>query len=82
MPDKVTTPPGSQMIPQTATPKAGGSARVDQSVTAQEGQTPSGHVLTPRPDPTPDQWYVDRRDALMEGDEAQDVVGWDADEPR
>ena len=48
MPNKVMQPPGSQMIPQTATPKQ--------------------LTLTPRPDPTPDSWQIDRRDALMEGD--------------
>jgi hypothetical protein len=29
---------------------------------------PSQHVLTPRPDPTPDSWYITRRDAIIEGD--------------
>jgi hypothetical protein len=68
MPDKVVTPPASAMIPQTATPKAGGSAKVDQPAKNLEGATPSQHVLTPKPDPTPDSWYVTRRDALMDGD--------------
>jgi hypothetical protein len=26
------------------------------------------HTLTPRPDPTPDSWYITRRDAILEGD--------------
>jgi len=32
------------------------------------GVTPT---LAPKPEPTPDQWYIDRRDALLEGDTGQ-----------
>jgi hypothetical protein len=33
-----------------------------------QSATPIQTTLTPRPDPTPDSWYITRRDALMEGD--------------
>jgi hypothetical protein len=57
MPDKVTTPPRSEMYPQSATPKP-------------------TVVLVPRPDPTPDSWYVERRDALMDGDAGMLPAGY------
>lgn len=36
--------------------------------TMQAPPAPAQHTLTAKPDPTPDSWYITRRDALMDGD--------------
>jgi hypothetical protein len=36
--------------------------------TMQAPPAPAQHTLTAKPEPTPDSWYITRRDALMDGD--------------